>query len=502
MNTDIQFYLELLKKRLPVMVVIFTLCAGLGIGLAVTMPPKFKAEASLLVEGAQIPDELVISTVQTQAAEELLIIEQRLMTRDNLIDIASKFRVFAGESGMTPDDVVAEMRELTEVSLTTGRDEATIMRIAFTSGDPAMSANVVNEFVTLVLRADAERRTGESGKTLEFFEQRVERLTNELAKQSAEIVAFKEANKDALPEGLEYRLDRQSTLQERLNLAARDRVSLGDQRNRLIAVGSATGVALSPQQQQLLELEAELRWKLSVFSDNNPKVRVLRSRIEQLKANLPSAGEDDQTSTTTNSILDLQLQEIDSRIAALDEEKRITEAELEVLREAIERTPQVSIQLEKLEREYENTQSLYNQAVASRATAEQGVDVEVSAKGERVAVVEQASVPTSPTSPNRKLVAGGGVFVGTALAALFFTLTELLNRTIRRPADLVRGLGVQPLATLPYLEEESVRRRRRMAKTVFVVAALIAIPVAFWALHTFYMPLDLLFETIILRVGI
>lgn len=503
MTPDIQFYIELLKKRLPVMVVIFMLCAGLGLGMALTMPPKYKAEASLLVEGATIQVE---QNTQTAAAEQLQILQERIMTRSNLIDTANKFGVFKGQFGMTPDEVVLEMERQTDIELTFGRDSPPIMRIGFESGDPEVSANVVNEFVTLVLRADAERRTGQSGQTLEFFEQRVDRLSNQLSTQSAQIVSYKEANRDALPEGMEYRLDRQSTLQERLNLGARDRTTLIEQRNRLAAVGSASGtpgIALTPQQQQLVELENELRLKLSVFSEENPRVKVLRSRVANLRAELPAAGDGtSQVASTTNSILDLQLAEIDSRIQSLDEEAEITKNEIARLREAIERTPLVGIELGKLEREYENTQLLYNQAVASRAMAEQGADVELSARGERLVPIEQASVPTKPTSPNRKLIAGGGVFAGTALAVLFFTLTELMNRTIRRPVDLVRGLGVQPLATLPYLEEENVRRRRRFLKTAFVISALIAIPVGLWAIHTFYMPLDLLIATVAQWVGI
>ena len=285
---------------------------------------------------------------------------------------------------------------------------------------------------------------------------------------------------------------------ERMNDFERERTSLLEQRRRLIEVGSVSGQ--SPEQVQLAELEAELRWKLSVFSDNNPKVRVLRSRIEQLKENMTSVRPEEQT--TSNPILDVQLGEIDSRLKTLERDSEITERELTRILAAIERTPQVSIRLDELEREYENTQTLYAEARAARSTAEQGVDVETSAKGERVDVIEQASVPSNPTSPNRKVIAGGGVLAGSALAGLFFTLTELLNRTIRRPIDLTRALGVQPLVTLPYLEDENVRRRRNILKTAFMIGALIAIPVALWAVHTFYLPLDLLVEQISLRVGI
>lgn len=504
MTSDIKFYLELLKKRLPVMVVIFMLCAGVGVALALTMPPRYQASASLVVEGAALPDTLFTSTVQSEAAKELQAIELRLMTRANLIDIAAKHQVFRDAPEMSPDDVVTVMREATEFSLTSGgRDQATILRISFETGDANTAADVVNEYVTYVLQADAERRRDGSGQTLEFFEARVESLSRRLAEQSAQIVAHKEANNDALPEGLQFRLDRQSQLQERLNLNARDRTSLVEQRNRIVAAGSQAGLtsaALTPQQLEVNRLQTELRTKLAIHAPDSPTITFLQRRIELLQAeDLPG-----QISETDGlqSVLEIQLAGVDAEIRSLDQDTETIKAELEILQEAIEKTPQVAIRLDELEREYENTQLQYSEAVRARSTAEQGVDVETSAKGERVALIEQASVPEQPTAPNRKLIAGGGVFVGSALAAVFFIVTELINGAIRRPVDLMRGLGVQPLATIPYLEEPSVRRRRRMLKLSFILFVVISVPLALWAIHTYYLPLDLLFEKSLERVGL
>ena len=504
MNSEIRFYWELIKKRLPIMVVIFVLCAGVGVGLALTMPPRYQASASMVVQGSVLPDELFTATVQTEAATQLQAIELQLMTRANLIDIAAKFRVFQDSSGMSPDDVVTAMEEATDFDLTPGgRNEATILRISFDSGNPNIAADVVNEFVTYVLSADADRRIGESGQTLEFYQRRVENLGRRVIEQSAEIVEHKKANTDALPDGLQFRLDRQSQLQERLNLNARDRTSLVEQRNRILEAGSQAGLlgAQTPQQQEINRLETELRTKLSFHASDSPTIEFLRERIRILRADeLPgqSTGEDDGL----QSVLDIQLAGIDSEIRSIDQDSSNIEVELEELHVAIERTPQVAIRLDELEREYEATQAQYNEALRARSTAEQGVDVETSAKGERVELIEAAAVPQEPTSPNRKLIAGGGVFVGSGLAAVFFVLTEILNGAIRRPIDLTKGLGVQPIATIPYLEKESVRRRRRIMKILFILFVMISIPLGLWAIHTYYLPLDLLFEMILERVGV
>ena len=504
MSSDIKFYYQLLIRRLPVMIVIFTLCAGVGVALALTMPPRFTADARLLVESAQIPGELAESTVQIEDSKQLQIIQQRLMTRSNLVDIANKFGVFRGEGNLTPDEIVEQMRELTDIRTSAGRDRASLMNISFTSSNARASADVVNEFVTIVLSEDAEIRADGSRETLAFFMQQTQRLDDQLSKQSAEIVAYKEANKDALPESLQYRLNRRATIQERMNLSLRDRASLVDQRDRLLAIGLENGqqtVALSAEEQLLLQYKSELvEWEVVLSSGTNPKVEVLKAKIAELERRIENSPENGVD--TVSSVLDLQLSEIDSRIKFIDQEIERSEAELVTLRTAIEATPSVANRLDQLEREYQNTQTLYNRAVADRAAAQTGEQIEVNKKGARFTVIEQAVEPSSPTSPNRKLIAGGGVFAGSALAAVFFVLTELLNRSIRRPIDLTRSLGVQPLATIPFIEEESVRRRRRALKTIFVVGILIAIPVGLWALHTFYLPLELLIEKVLDRVGL
>ena len=353
MNSDIKFYFSLFMQRLPVMMVMFVLCAGIGVGLAMTMPPQYRADAKLLVESAQISEDSRDSRNQPVAAERLQVIEERLMTRSNLIDIANRFGVFEDAREMNPDTVVTLMRALTEIWISSGRDRATLMTISFTSERPDVAANVVNQFVTLVLEEDVDTRLVKAEERLKFYEQQVENLDEELVKRSAEIVAFKEANKDALPDGLAFRLDRQSQLQERVNLAARDRTALIEQKNRLIAVAeSSAGPAnqLSPEQRQLVQAKDELTAALVRYSDEHPTVVFLQKKVEKLEAMIAPDADDVEGSSTGNSVLDLQLTEIDSRIASIDEEVKVAERELERLQVAIEKTPENAIRLESFER--------------------------------------------------------------------------------------------------------------------------------------------------------
>jgi hypothetical protein len=95
-----------------------------------------------------------------------------------------------------------------------------------------------------------------------------------------------------------------------------------------------------------------------------------------------------------------------------------------------------------------------------------------------------------------------GLAAGLGLAGSLVVLLELLNRTVRRPADLTRALEITPLATLPYIATSSETVRRRGALVAVVALFAIGIPAALYILHVQYMPLDLLADRAMSRIGL
>lgn len=509
MITDLRFYLSLLPRRLPIMIVLFLVASIASVIIAQRLPPMYSTSATLLVESPQISEDLVRSTVQVTASEQLQVIQQRLLTRSNLLDIAREVRVFAEQGVMTPDEIVQGMRSNTNIRLSIGRDQATLMVIGFEAGHPQTVADVVNQYVNIALETNNAFRTNLSEDTLAFFEQEVERLSDELGLQNARIVEFKSQNADALPENLEFSLDRRSLLQERLSRSERDRQSLKAQRTNIERVYEATGTVsntsnspLSPEEAQLRALESELRTARSIYSETNPRVRNLQAQVDALNAQLEAtvqrndSAEEDGTLTAQSAALSISLAEIDSRLAAVEQDIKEATEELTILQISIEKTPANGIVLSSMEREQENTQALYNAASGRLAQAQESQRVELSAKGERITVLEAASVPDTPSSPNRTKIAAMGVGIGLALAAGFFALLEFLNQAIRRPEDIIRALEVTPLATLPPIETKADKRWRRTKFAVSILIVLAAVPTALWAIDTYYMPLDLLYEKI------
>ncbi len=503
---DLRFYLALLLRRLPYVLMIIAACSAVGLFLAYTLPPVYRAEAKLLFESAQIPDELAASTVRSTADENLMAIQQRILTRANLVGLADRFKIYADISDITPDGIVEEMRQRIGIYMPPMEGSTGVVTVSFGASEPEVSAAVTNAVVDQILQQNVELRTEASGSTLDFFQQEVKRLTEEMAQQNGKILEFEEANRDALPESLEYRRTRQAAQQERLLQVDRELASLRDRRQRLTELYDRTGRLassvgeLTPEQAQLEQLRQELASALVVLSPTNPRIRALQTQVaaleEAVKEQLGVAGEG------TLSSFQVQMLDIDGQITYLAEQKGLIEQELAAIDASIEATPGNSIKLGALQSDYANLRVQYDQAVASLADARMGDRIEVTDRGQRITVIEPAVPPAFRSEPNRKLVALTGLGAGVMLSAALVFLLELLNHTVRRPAELVRALGIAPFGTIPYIESRTENRRHRLRLGGSLAAVIVGLPLILYAVHVYVMPMDALLAIAAEKLGL
>src|SRR3954453_9750816 len=111
------FYWSFFKRRWAYFLIPFVLIAPAGVAAAYWWPPTFLSEGKILVQSQQIPSELVRSTVTNAAQERIQVIQQRTMTRDNLIAIADKFQLFPDKRAlMSVTELVELMKKNTKIA--------------------------------------------------------------------------------------------------------------------------------------------------------------------------------------------------------------------------------------------------------------------------------------------------------------------------------------------------------------------------------------------------
>jgi uncharacterized protein involved in exopolysaccharide biosynthesis len=510
MNFDVKFYLSRFMRRFHYFVLVAVAVAAIGITVAYTLPPVYRAEATLLVESPQIPDELAASTVQSSVPEILRIIQQQLNTRANILDMSRRLGIHEADLGLTPDQIIADVRARLWIDIPSGKSASPFVTVSFLAPTPDLSAEVTNDIVTQILQESVALRTAASGQTLDYFDQEVARLSEDLARQSERILQFKLQNKDALPDSLDYRRARQGSQQERLLQIDRELSSLTDRRAKLVDLFERTGQVSTdlsgppktPEEQKLQQLRDELSQALVIYAPQNPRIRVLEGQVAALEKQVAAKAGLTGGSEGQLSPYEIQLADMDGQIAFLATQKQEIEAELKALKVSIDATPTNAIQLDVIQRDYDSLQSQYARSVASQAEAATGDRIESLSKGQRISVIEQAVVPAEPDSPQRLLIAAGSVAAGLGLGAALVLLLEFLNRSIQRPADLASRLGIATFGTIPYIRTRRQSGVRRGIITVALLTVMLGIPAALYAVHVFYLPMDLLIERAMEKVGL
>ncbi|MDO5703490.1 MAG: Wzz/FepE/Etk N-terminal domain-containing protein, partial [Paracoccus sp. (in: a-proteobacteria)] len=393
MIQEIRFYLSLFLRRIHYFILLTALGGAIGITLALILPPEYMARARLVVESEQIPDSLAASTVQTRAYEQLQIIQQRILSRDNMLDMANRMNIYADrqrnpDTALRPDEIVADMRNRIQMTISGGggtprtAPQLTTVQVGFVASTAQQAAAVTNEIVTLILDENVRMRTGVSGQTLQFFEQETQRLDRELADRRARIVTFQEENKEALPNSLEFRRTQYSNAQARLLQLETQEQTLVSRRDSIRALYEATGQFqssdtmenLTPEARELGRLRERYAGATGGTNVENPRVRVLRERIASLEEIV--ARQDAEAAAAAGASLpdgapmtpvDIQVADLNTQIDAVHAEKLRVQDELDRLGKTIEATPANAVALETLQRDYDNIRAQYDRAVENRA---------------------------------------------------------------------------------------------------------------------------------------
>jgi uncharacterized protein involved in exopolysaccharide biosynthesis len=307
-DAGLEHYFAIAKRRVFYWLIPFILVFVLASLIVAIQRPVYQAEGKILVETQDIPSDLVKSTVTDTANQRIQVIQQRITTRDNLLEIVKKFGLFPGElQWMTASQVLDLMKERTQLKLVdlSLPSQQSSLAIAFTLSfdyeNPVIAARVANEFLTLILAEDARNRTNRAAETSKFLEQEVKRLQGVLASTEMQIT--------------EASLKPQDPIKE-------------------------VPLQLQQQREELTKLKMDLVDKSAVYSSGHPAVITLKKRIaalEKIIAEVPDQ-EAHQTVAQTNNGIDALRQQLAATGVALDDANRKLSAAR--LGESLERNQQ------------------------------------------------------------------------------------------------------------------------------------------------------------------
>jgi uncharacterized protein involved in exopolysaccharide biosynthesis len=281
-------YVDVLKRRFFYFLIPFGLISIFGLYLAAIQKPNYLSEGKILVESQVIAPDIVRPIVTASASERIQLIQQRLMTRNNLLSIASKFGLFPNRTGVL--DLMRESTRIKPVDVE-GPQRQGAATIAFTIGfeyeNPELAMRVANEFLTLIVNEDARSRTSRATEAVKILSGEAKDIEDKLEATQMQILEIARRPREAVPEIPD---------QEKSQLNA------------------------------LAALRAELIQKTAVYSDAHPTVTALKKRIAAMEKNLTqsSRGPPKAQSTQADDIealkrqregLEKQLTDANSKLA-------------------------------------------------------------------------------------------------------------------------------------------------------------------------------------------
>lgn len=508
----IEDILGIIRRRWYLPVITVAIGLPVSVAIAYLLPPIYESSARILVESQQIPTELVRPTVDQSTQERIALIQQRLFTRQILLEIAQQYRVFADRPDMSPTDIVDEMRASASLVGNTARArsrDVTGIDISFRARSPEIAARVANDLVNRVISENAEARTIRATGTRAYFDQEVARLSAEIETVAAEITRFKIENQSGLPDSLQSRQTALANLRERVFARELEISALLEQRRVLAEAQEAGQTAIpgtparSPQETELERLRAQLLVQRATLAESHPTIRQLNARIAALEAAFSaveavtrdaaptSAG---STAPARQSEVQAQIGAIDFQITQIEQENAANRARAEDLEDSIEATPEIERTLSRLESNLAVLQTQLRDATLKRADAEAGERLEASQQAERFEVVEQAIPISRPISPRRPRIIAAGTVLSGGVGVALMVLMELLKPVIRSVRDLENRLGMRPIVAIPHIPIAAEQRRRRLLLRSLLIVAVLAVVVGLILVDQFYLPLPVLLE--------
>ena len=447
---NLAFVFGILKRRALYFIVPFVLISLIGSLITAAWPARYISQGTIVITSQEIPSDLVRPAVASLANDRIKIIQQRIMTRDNLLELAKKYQLTAGlKERISGTEIVDFIRDRTIIKpmedLALAR-EGTARIIAFKVGfeyeKPQIATRMANELVTKFLNEDLHSRTEFAEQTTKLLEREVNRLEAQLGLISDQIAIIKKTN-GVTPA------------------------------NSLKTVDAQT----------LSALRAELFVKSASYSENHPDVRALKRKIAALEKRLgpdaASAVPEDATPAPTAGAA--------------------SQAGANAKPETAQKSSGVGV-LETLETQQIGLRAELNAATQKLSVARLGENVQKDQRSERLEMIEQPTVPDLPSKPNKPkwyaLVLGLATMAG---AGLIFVV-EMLDHSIRRSEDLFSLVNSQLIVTIPYISTagEEWRRKIKVIGTATILTFVLVAGVI--AIVFFLPPLDVLFEKAVVRL--
>lgn len=468
---ELRHYYDVIRKRAWVIAVVVILAVG-GTALRLAnRPSEFRAKVSVLVTPRVIAPTALDDTspnaptpyFQLPSAYDETIVNntvQLLKSRDLLQRVATRV-------GLT----VAEIQERVKTREIFGTH---MLVISATDENPARAAAMANTMAQEFSNYYTDLNRAEATRARAFVEEQLTLAQGRLAAAEGALLTFRTRGAVSPSEEISRTVQRLLDLQAIYETArleetvAQTRLAeiqsqLGQATGQLASLSIATNPIIIQIRDHLTGLELELAKLRQTYTEEHPKIQIIRGQIISDRQRLQAEAAKVLTDQSLGSspvreqlVRDMVNAEVDTA-AARAKAAGITPL-MGALQAKLKNRASDETTLGQLQREAKLSEQLFTRLSALHQEAVIRQSKAGTSGQAAIVIVDQATVPGEPLPsplPKTAAVAGLlGLFVGVALAML----AESLDDRVRSSPQAEAAYGLPVLATIPVMSARSYQR--------------------------------------------
>ena len=282
-------------------------------------------------------------------------------------------------------------------------------------------------------------------------------------------------------------------------------------RREIAALKKATGGEDDSDEQakQLTRMQTELTVMRQKYSDEFPDVVKLKKSIaalEKAQSKAAAAGHVDEPKIKKPEnpayiTLQSQLESTKAELKSMRTKREELKAQMVTYETDIQKTPQVEREYLDLNRDHENSLRSYQEIKAKQLDAKVSQELEKDSKGERFSLIDPPDLPEKPHSPNRPAILLLGLILSLGGGVAYTGVLESMDTSVKSSRTLARLLTAPLLSVIPYVENVEDKRKQSRLKISLVIAVMAGIALILLLIHLFFMPLDVLWYTILRKMN-
>jgi len=492
-NFDLTFLTDMLRRRRWVALMFFLGTLAFTVSFIAFLPNVYTSSALILVEGQQIPEDYVKSTVRLPVQQRLYSISQQALSRSRLEKLSTDFHLYEDLKKTVPiDDVIVAIRKAITIDIkgaTQGQPNGALaFSIGFSGTDPQKVMDIANTLSSFYLEENTRMREDLALETSDFLDTELQKVKGTLEEQEKKVSDYHKQFIGELPEQRDANLRTLERLQIQLQLLSENlarsqerRNSLAFQVNNIGAAGPAAvvGVPVNPTVARIQELHRHLAELRTRYNENYPDVQMAKDELAALEQQMKTAPRASGTEAGAGTMptspllvpLQAQLKEVDGEVRLLGIERTKLLQDITEYQQRIENTPKREQELLVLTRDYNSTKELYASLLKRREEANLAGNMEQKQKGEQLRVLDPATYPERPSGPARLLLGLVALILSLGAAGAGVLLWEkLVDQSFHYPQELEAFTKIPVLATISDIVTEEDRQERRGRSLVRALA--------------------------------